>query len=263
MVKLQRQKAAGDKNTQPACKTMPKTAMLLAAGLGTRLRPLTQNLPKPLVSVAGRTLLERALDMLAAAGIEKTIINCHYQAKKLTDFVQKIAPHYPMKLCISDESARLLDSAGGIIKALPLLGQKPFFVLNADTFWREPSNSAPNLQRLAQHFNPVRHDMLLLTVSPDHALLPQAGDFIQNAGGSLKRADKSRKNSRDVIYTGALILNPAIFADTKTQPETPLSLNLYFDRAIAANRLCGLHLQGRWYSIGSQAEMQKAEMSLH
>ncbi|KAA6406097.1 nucleotidyltransferase family protein [Candidatus Tokpelaia sp.] len=238
----------------------PKTAMLLAAGLGTRLRPLTDNLPKPLVPVAGKTLLQRGLELLAAAGVAKTIINIHYKADILAAFVKKIAPHYAMELVLSDETDYLLDSAGGIIKALPLLGQEPFFVLNADTFWLEEPGSAPNLHRLAHAFNPVKQDMLLLTLPCGQAPGIAKADFLQNAAGNLSRAGKAPLSPQAVLYAGGLITRPAIFANAAA--NMPQSLNRYFDRAVAQKRLYGLKLQAEWHSVGSMAELYQTEAAL-
>jgi len=244
----------------PAVPPYPRTAMLLAAGLGTRLRPLTDTLPKPLVPVMGKTLLERGLDLLAAAGVEKTIINIHYKADLMAAFVQKLTPRYAMELILSDETARLMDSAGAIVKALPLLGAEPFFVLNADTFWREPPGSEPNLRRLARHFRPAQQDMLLLTLPCAQAPAGSAGDFCQDTAGRLSRADKSRLTPQTVLYCGGLIAGPALFA--RAEPDKPQSLNLYFDRAIAQKRLYGLSLQAEWHSVGSLAELQETEAAL-
>jgi len=238
----------------------PKTAMLLAAGLGTRLRPLTDTLPKPLVPVAGKTLLQRGLDMLAAASVEKTIINIHYKADILTAFVKKLAPHYAMELVLSDESDYLLDSAGAIVKALPLLGQEPFFVLNADTFWLEGPGSTPNLCRLARAFNPIKQDMLLLTLPCSQAQGIEKADFLQNAAGNLSRAGKMPISPQAVLYAGSLITRPAIFAGAAA--NMPQSLNRYFDRAIAQKRLYGIKLQAEWHSVGSMAELYQTEAAL-
>lgn len=235
-------------------------AMLLAAGLGARLRPLTDALPKPLLRVGGKTLLEHGLDMLAAAKVEKVIINCHYLAEKLRDFVRACQARYPMRLIISDESDKLLDSAGGIIKALPLLGQEPFFVLNADTFWREAPGAEPNFRRLAEAFDPEKQDMLLLTALRAQALTPQKGDFLPDIYHRLRRADKSGGNPAAVIYAGGLIVRPAVFAGAES--GAPQSLNSYFDRAIAAGRLYGLPLRAEWLSIGTEAELKQAEAAL-
>jgi len=246
-------------------------AMLLAAGLGTRLRPLTETMPKCMAQVAGRALLERGLDMLAGAGAKRVVINAHYLADMLIAFIEKIRPNYPMEILVSDERDKLLDSAGGIIKALPLLGDEPFLVLNSDSFWAEKP-MGKNFRRLAAEFNPEAQDMLLLTLPRDKALLPQRGDFIADKTGRLSRADKAKDNPQAVIYAGGMIVNPAIFKDAEAADErseasktgrkekiTPQSLNLYFDRAIAAKRLYGLNLQGQWFSVGSPAELRAAE----
>src|SRR6185312_602408 len=160
---LYRTRAAGRKRTLIATapktvpNTAPKTAMVLAAGLGKRMRPITDTMPKPLVKVAGKTLLDWALDELAAAGVGKAVVNVHYFPEQIVAHtVRRGAP----KIVISDESGGLLDSAGGIVKALPELGEKPFYVLNADTFWID--SGAPNLARLALAWDDATMDILLM-----------------------------------------------------------------------------------------------------
>jgi len=235
-----------------------QTAMLLAAGLGTRLRPLTNACPKPLVQLAGRPMLEYGLDLLAAGGVRRVVINIHYLAGPMRAAIAAMQPHYKMELLLSDESGGLLDSAGGIIKALPRLGDKPFFVLNADSFWRD-SAGVNNLARLKAAFAPQNMDMLLLTAAQNQSLAGQKGDFIADAAGRLARADKSLNPPQAVIYAGAMAVNPAVFAGAEPGPQ---SLNLYFDRAIAARRLSGLPLAGEWFSVGSAAELAAAETKL-
>jgi len=242
-----------------------QSAMVLAAGLGTRLRPLTDTCPKPLIEVGGQTMLARGLDLLAASGVKRAVINAHYLAAQIQAAVAAMQPHYAMELIVSDESSRLLDSAGGIINALPLLGRAPFFVLNADSFWRD-SAGINNLARLKAAFAPQNMDMLLLTVAQGQSLVGQKGDFIMAENGQLTRADKAANPPQAVIYAGAMALNPSIFAHAGAdfagaKPE-PQSLNLYFDRAIAAGRLYGLPLAGDWFSVGSAAELQAAEARL-
>lgn len=224
-------------------------AMVLAAGLGTRMRPLTFKTPKPLVKIAGRSLLNRALDALEKVGVEEAVVNVHYLADSIESHVEsRKKPH----VTISDERAELLDSAGGVVKALPLLGENPFFVLNADTFWVD--HGKPTLQAMADVFDPEKMDMLLLTVKRQQAAGPERGDFLVGEGQKLIRAPLN--SAEAVIYGGALITKPEIFSLAKIEPQ---SLNLYFDRAISQGRLYGFPLDGNWYTVGTIEMIGKVE----
>lgn len=222
----------------------PDHAMLLAAGLGTRMQPRTQITPKPLVCIHGRSLLDRALDTLEKAQVKKVVVNVHHLAQQICDHIRSERKKRTLDIVISDEQAELLDSAGGVVKALPQLGKKPFFILNSDTFWQD--SHMPNLVRLAQHFEPKEMDMLLLTVNRQQAVGHKRGDFLLDHAGRLTRAKADDANA--VIYAGALLVNPAVFAGASPSPH---SLNLYFDQAIAKDRLFGLPLEGRWYTVGT------------
>lgn len=227
----------------------PKTAMVLAAGLGKRMRPITDTMPKPLVEIAGRTLLDRGLDSLAAAGVTRAVVNVHYFPEQI---VAHVAGRTSPRIVISDESAGLLDSAGGIVKALPELGMEPFYILNADTFWIDAGGS--NLNRLALAWDAARMDILLMLADLDSATGHSGGtDFLIGPDGILQRA----KGAPDgLIYAGVAILNPAILAGA---PEGPLSLNRYFDEAIAAGRLHGMRMRGRWITVGTPDAIPQAE----
>ena len=231
---------------------VPKTAMVLAAGLGKRMRPLTDTMPKPLVKVAGRTLLDRGLDALAAAGVEKAVVNVHYLGGQIAEHVKtRTAP----KIAISDESDRLLDSAGGIVKALPALGEKPFLILNADTFWIDRDGS--DLKRLALAWDGEAMDSLLMLARTDHATGHSGStDFLLGEGGRLARA---RGAVDGLIYAGVGILHPRIFAGASAEPH---SLNLYFDRAIAAGRLFGQVMHGHWITVGTPDAIAAAEAAV-
>lgn len=235
----------------------PKIAMVLAGGLGKRMRPITDTIPKPLVKIAGRTLLDRGLDTLAAAGVEKAVVNVHHFPEQI---VAHVASRSRPKVAISDESAGLLDSAGGIVKALPLLGGEPFYVLNADTFWIEGEGSLggePNLVRLAIAWNAAKMDILLMLADLDSATGHTGGtDFLVGGDGALRRA---HNDPAGLIYAGAAIINPAILAGA---PEGPLSLNRYFDDAIAQGRLFGLAMRGSWITVGTPAAIPLAEAAV-
>jgi MurNAc alpha-1-phosphate uridylyltransferase len=228
------------------------TAMVLAAGLGTRMRPLTERLPKPLVEVAGRTLIDRCLDTLAASGVRRAVVNVHHLADLV---VRHLASRRDIETVVSDERAELLDSAGGIIHALPLLGRHPFFVLNADTFWID--GPTPDLQRLALAWRPQEMDILLMLADPRKAHGHSGGgDFRLLADGRLARAPGE---AGAPIYAGAAILDPRIFDGA--QPARR-SLNLHFDRAIARGRLFGLMMEGVWITVGTPGAIAEAERAI-
>lgn len=231
---------------------MPQTAMVLAAGLGTRMRPLTQTTPKPLVAIHGQTLLDRTLDKLYKADISRIVVNVHYLANQIIDHLQKTQQ---TPITISDETDELLDSAGGIIKALPMLGNAPFYVLNSDTFWHDANGST--IAKLAQNFDIETMDMLILTVRRDQAASKERGDFIVAPDGRLKRAAINTPEA--VIYGGVLLINPTIFTHAK---PTPHSLNVYFDLAIEKGRLYGLPLEGEWYTVGTMDMIDVVEKLL-
>ena len=226
-------------------------AFVLAAGLGKRMRPITATVPKPLVEVAGRALLDHALDRAAEGGIRKAVVNVHYLADLIEGHVGKrrTAP----EIVVSDERGELLETGGGVKKALPLLGDDPFVVFNADSFWLEGPDS--NLARLVTAWSPETMDILLL-VAPTATSLGYegAGDFLMAADGRLER--RGERKVAPFIYAGVAILKPALFADT---PEGAFSLNLLFDRAIAAGRLHGLRLDGQWLHVGTPEAIVAAE----
>ena len=230
----------------------PKTAMVLAAGLGKRMRPITDTMPKPLVRVAGRTLLDWGLDSLARAGVEKAIVNVHYLPEQI---VAHVATRSLPRIVISDESDVLLDSAGGIVKALPELGAAPFYVLNADTFWIDAGR--PSLDRLALAWDAPSMDILLMLANIESATGHSGGtDFLIAADGRLGRAGG---DPAGLIYAGAAIIPPRIFAGA---PAGPLSLNRFFDRAIEAGRLFGMTMRGRWITVGTPDALPEAEAAV-
>jgi len=227
--------------------------MVLAAGLGKRMRPLTDTVPKPLVKVAGRALIDYTLDRLADAGVEAAVVNVHYFA----DTIEKhVKPRTRPKIVISDERNELLDTGGGVVKALPLLGAEPFFHVNSDTIWIE--GVTPNLARLGATFDAGRMDGLLLLAATATSIGYEGrGDFAMSPDGRL-----SRRAERDVVpfvYAGAAILSPALFADA---PGGAFSLNALFGRAIEAGRLFGARLEGTWMHVGTPAAVAAAEAAI-
>ncbi|MDF1610462.1 nucleotidyltransferase family protein [Hoeflea sp. YIM 152468] len=229
-----------------------KTAMILAAGLGTRMRPITNTLPKPLVEVAGKPLIAYGLEALERLGVSSIVVNVHYLAPLLIDWLR--ARPGP-KIIISDETAELLDSGGGIVKALPDLGTEPFLVLNADTFWLEdPQADIDNLASMTHRFDAESMDILVMTARLDQATgHTGAGDFTSDEQGRLTRFEG---HGQPLIYAGALILNPAVF-DAISVPR--FSINQCFDRAASAGRLFGAPMQGHWLTVGTPEAIGEAE----
>jgi MurNAc alpha-1-phosphate uridylyltransferase len=232
---------------------MPKTAMVLAAGLGVRMRPLTDTMPKPLVKVAGKALIDHVLDKLAAAGVKTAVVNVHYLAEQIE---KHLAKRKKPRIAISDERSLLLDTGGGVVKALPLLGDAPFFHVNSDTLWVD--GSTPNLARLAQAFDAKTMDALLL-LAPAKGSIGYAGsgDFSLHADGRL--VARVAGTQAPLVYAGAAVLSPALFEHA---PEGAFSLTALFERAAAKGRLHGLTIDGRWMHVGSPDAIALAEAAL-
>jgi len=228
--------------------------MVLAAGLGRRMRPITDTLPKPLVRVAGRTMLDHALDRLAQAGITRAIVNMHHLADQIEAHLA--ARNGAPAITLSDERDALLETGGGIRRALPLLGEAPFLAMNADTLWIEGAQS--NLGRLIAAHDPTRMDMLLLLAPVDAAVgYDGRGDFMMDETGRLAR--RGAEPQAPFVYAGAGIFHAGLFADT---PDGAFSLNVLFDRAIAAGRLYGLRLDGTWLHVGTPDAITEAEAQI-
>ncbi len=234
----------------PAASTPIRRAMVLAAGLGQRMRPITDTLPKPLVAIGGKAMLDHALDRLAEAGVEDAVVNVHHLAGLIE---AHLAGRTQPRVTISDERAQLLETGGGVRKALPLLGSEPFFHVNSDSLWSETGPS--NIAAMAAAWNPQKMDLLLLLASRETSIgFDGAGDFFRDGAGRLARRGQSQ--SAPYIYAGVAILKPELFADT---PEGPFSLNLLFDRAIATGRLHGVVLEGQWLHVGTPEAIAPAE----
>jgi MurNAc alpha-1-phosphate uridylyltransferase len=227
--------------------------MVLAAGFGERMRPLTDRMPKPLVSVAGRPLIDHVLDRLAAVGIERAVVNVHYLADQIErHLMSRTGP----VIVISDERDKLLDTGGGVVKALGAIGNEPFVHVNSDTIWID--GVKPNLEKLAEAFDPAQMDALLL-LAPVSTSIGYAGrgDFTMAADGRL-----TRRGERDVapfVYAGAAILRPELFKDA---PDGAFSLTMLFDRAAAAGRLHGLRMEGVWMHVGTPEAIKEAEAAI-
>jgi len=232
---------------------MPRHAMVLAAGRGERMRPLTDRIPKPMVRVAGKPLIDHVLDRLADTGVEHAVVNVHYLADLLERHVTKRdAP----RITISDERKALLDTGGGVVKALASLGREPFFHLNSDTLWID--GATPNLARLAAAFDPADMDALLL-LAPTATSIGYSGrgDFAMDAAGRLRR--RAEREVAPFVYAGAALLAPALFADA---PSGAFSLTRLFDRAAETGRLHGLRLEGVWMHVGTPEAIEQAEAAI-
>jgi MurNAc alpha-1-phosphate uridylyltransferase len=231
----------------------PRRAMVLAAGLGTRMRPLTDTMPKPLVQVAGKPLVDHVLDRLAEAGVEQAVVNVHHFADQL---MRHLATRARPRIVISDERGLLLGTGGGVRKALPELGAAPFFHVNSDAIWID--GARPNLARLADAFDASAMDGLLL-VAPTAGSIGYSGrgDFAMAPGGTLQK--RGEQEVSPFVYAGAAILSPGLF---KNAPAGEFSLTLLFDRAAAAGRLHGLRLEGLWMHVGTPEAVAAAEAAI-
>jgi len=233
--------------------TAPKRAMVLAAGLGTRMRPFNGQLPKPLVRVGGKALIDYVLDRLAAQGVERAVVNVHHLADQIE---RHLAQRRQPKIVISDERGELLGTGGGVVKALPQLGDTPFFHVNSDTIWID--GVKPNLARLAEAFDSARMDaLLLLAPAASSTGYGGRGDFSMAADGGLMR--RGEREVVPFVYAGAAILTPSFFAGA---PPGAFSMSPLFDRAADTGRLCGLRLEGVWMHVGTPEAIQAAEKAL-
>jgi N-acetyl-alpha-D-muramate 1-phosphate uridylyltransferase len=232
---------------------MPNRAIVLAAGLGTRMRPYNGHIPKPLVEIGGKSLIDYSLDRLADAGVESVVVNVHH----LADILERhLAPRQRPQIVISDERGELLGTGGGIAKALPKLGEAPFFLVNSDTVWLD--GVKPNFRRMADAFDPQTMDALLLLAPTANSIgYTGRGDFAMLPDGRLRR----RRENEVVpfVYAGAAVLSPAMFADA---PRGAFSLTLLFDRAVERARLYGLRLEGVWMHVGTPEAVAAAEAAL-
>jgi MurNAc alpha-1-phosphate uridylyltransferase len=229
-------------------------AMLLSAGLGKRMAPAANGLPKPLVMLHGKALIDHALDRLAAAGVARAIVNVHYKADLIEAHLQK---RQAPAIEISDERAALLDTGGGVKKALPRLGPGPFLIHNADSVWIEGVGS--NLARLAGAWDEARMDCLLLlaVASASHGYQGR-GDFALESDGRIRR----RKVEQELVpfaFTGVSVAHPRLFDGS---PDGAFSLNLVWSKAIAAGRAYGVRMDGEWMHVGSPDALAEAERCL-
>lgn len=232
----------------------PDAAFVLGAGLGSRMRHLTQTVPKPLVKLKGIALIDRVLDRIAEAGIPRAIVNVHYLADVLeAHLAQRTHP----TITISNERDTLLETGGGVLRALPLLGPQPFLIHNSDTVWIE--GIGRNLERLCAAWNPDTMDSLMLLAPTGGSIgYDGNGDFDMNANGALTRREQNRQSA--FVFAGVSIAHPRLFAGYPTGQLAPrISLNAVWNQAIAKGRLHGLRLDGTWMHVGDPQAVIEAE----
>jgi N-acetyl-alpha-D-muramate 1-phosphate uridylyltransferase len=231
----------------------PKTAMVFAAGLGMRMRPITETIPKPLVKIGGKALLDHCLDRFAEAGVERAIVNVHYLADQIEDH---LAARQRPQVIISDEREKLLDQGGGIKKALPLIGDQPFYLCNTDAFWLEGPRS--NLHRLAAAWDPDKMDVALLVAATVSAAgVDWPGDFSMNADGWLVR--RQEREVAPYVYAGVGIIKPEFFKD---DARDAFRLAPIFFEAAAKGRLYGVRLDGIWLHVGYPEAIAEVERAI-
>lgn len=232
---------------------MPKKAMVFAAGLGSRMRPITDTMPKPLVKVGGKPLIDHMLDRFAQAGVETAIVNVHYLADQIeTHLAARKAPH----IVISDERSKLLDQGGGIRKVLPLLGPEPFFLCNTDAFW--VGGARDNLKALADHWEPDKMDVLLLVAAATSSIgVDWPGDFTMDSDARLTK--RPEREVAPFVYAGVGIIKPELFAQ---QDANIFRLAPFFFEAAEKGRLFGQRLDGLWLHVGTPEAIQAAERGI-
>ncbi len=224
----------------------PHTAMILAAGLGQRMRPLTLTTPKPLLKVAGTRIIDYGLAQLKSAGVRRAVVNKHYLPDQIENWARAVKG---LAVQVSDETDTVLETGGGIARALPLLGADPFYVMNSDCFWTEKGE--PALQRLATAWDDAAMDCLLLLCDPLHTTgYDGHGDFDIGADGRLSRNTKS-----GLAYIGGYIVHPRLFENA---PKGKFSMNVLWDKAIAKDRLFGIAHKGHWLHVGTPEAIGKA-----
>jgi MurNAc alpha-1-phosphate uridylyltransferase len=232
---------------------IPKTAMVFAAGLGKRMRPITDTTPKPLIKVAGRTLIDHCLDRLEANGVERAIVNVHWLADEIEAHLQR---RKSPKIVISDERAQLLDQGGGLKRALRVIGREPFLLCNTDAFWIEGPRS--NIARLAETFDPDAMDFVLLVAASAAAVgVDWPGDFTMTHEGRL--APREARHVAPFVYTGVGIARPELFG---RETAEVFRLAPFFHAAAARGRLFGVRLDGLWLHVGRPESIAEAERAI-
>ncbi len=232
----------------------PPDAILLAAGLGTRMRPLTDTMPKPLIKVAGMPLIERVLRNCLEEGLSRFVVNAHYHADQIAAFVDAVPVRLPAaQATLSRENDQPLETGGGVKKALTLIDTDPVLAMNTDAFW--PQGSDRPIARMQERFARADADAVLLCVQPHRALgFRRSHDFCLNPKGEI-----TNDQGAPVIFAGAALLSRALFDDT---PEGPFSLNMLFERAHQAGRLAGVLLDAPWYHVGDPQALDETNARL-
>ena len=231
---------------------VPNHAMVLAAGLGVRMRPLTQNIPKPLLEVGGRTMLDQALDRLEDAGVDHVVVNTHWLPEQIEIHLEG-RPAPETQISREDE---LLETGGGIARALPMLGYDAFYAVNADIVWRD--GTIPALHRLARAWDEETMDVLLMLTATVRATgYDGSGDFMMDPVGKLMR--RPERQIAPYVFTGVQILHPRIFEDA---PSGPFSMNVLYDHALEAGRLHGMAHDGEWYHVGTPDAIKVADAEI-
>ena len=233
---------------------VPHTAMIMAAGLGKRMRPLTATRPKPLIEVGGKALLDHVLEKLRLAGVRKVVVNVHYLADALEAHLASRA--HGLEVVISDERNLLLETGGGLVQAAPLIDCDPFLALNSDNLWVD--GPADTLKLLASHWDDTKMDALLLLVPLARALNHKGiGDFHMTRTGRLRR--RQRSHVAPFVFTGIQMLSKRVLRDA---PDGPFSTNILWDRAIEKGRCFGAVHQGLWFDVGTPQSIELTETAL-
>ena len=234
--------------------SVPRTAMVMAAGLGKRMRPLTATRPKPLINVAGKPLVDHVLEKLRASGVKEVIVNVHYLPDALEAHLK--SREHGLEIVISDERELLMETGGGLVKAAPLIDSDPFLAINSDNLWID--GPADTLKLLASQWDDSRMDALLLLVPQARALNHKGiGDFHMDRTGRLRRRDRS--HVAPFVFTGIQMVSKRLLRDA---PEGPFSTNLLWDRAIEEGRCFGAVHQGLWFDVGTPDAIQMTESAL-
>ena len=233
---------------------VPHTAMIMAAGLGKRMRPLTATRPKPLIEVGGKALLDHVLEKLRAAGVKKVVVNVHYLADALEAHLT--SREHGVEVVISDERDLLMETGGGLVKAAPLIDTDPFLALNSDNLWVD--GPADTLKLLASHWDGTKMDALLLLVPQARALGHKGmGDFHMDREGRLRRRERS--HVAPFVFTGVQMVSKKLLRDA---PAGPFSTNILWDRAIEEGRCFGAVHQGLWFDVGTPRAIPMTEAAL-
>ena len=233
---------------------VPHTAMIMAAGLGKRMRPLTATRPKPLIEVGGKPLLDHVLEKLRIAGVRKIVVNVHYLADSIEAHLLSRADG--LEVVISDERGQLMETGGGLVKAAPLIDCDPFLALNSDNLWVD--GPADTLKLLASQWDDTKMDALLLLVPQARALNHKGmGDFHMDRSGRLRRRERS--HVAPFVFTGVQMVSKRLLRDT---PEGPFSTNILWDRAIEEGRCFGAVHQGLWFDVGTPRSIPMTEAAI-